>query len=158
MTRGGRSGIVAGLVVTALALSGPISSAAASAAGIKHAFSRYAGRILVSEGHVVEAIETYKTSHEADPVVKAIEESQAVLGELRTKVEHQGAPGARVRRAKREIVAGLGGIISAYGRLSTAFSEQAGNPEGAKAEAAVAEEGVKKAQKELRAGVRLIGG
>lgn len=156
MTRGARSSIVAGIVV-ALALAGPVSGAAASAAGIRQVFARYAGRILVAEGHVVEAIEKYKSTREAAPVTTAIEESRTVLSELRRKIEAQSAPRPKVRRAKHDIVAGLGGIVAGYASLSTAFSEQASDEQAAKAEATAALATVKKAQKELQAGLKLLG-
>lgn len=155
MTRS-RSLIAALSAIAALGLAGPVSGAAASAAGIKHALKTYQGRVLVAEGHVVSAEGTYTTTKEPAPVVAAIEESVKVLGELRSAVQRQSAARPKIKEAKRLIVTGVGDVITAYGNLKTAFSEKSVDEAVAKAEAEKAIAAVKVARGDLEKAGKLL--
>jgi hypothetical protein len=151
-----RAWVIAGLLVTSGALAGPVAGASASDASIRSAFKKFSPKINIAEGHVLSAAGTYETDHVAAPVETAITESVAVLAALRGDVAHQSAGKPRVKKAKRLIVKGLGGVISAYGKLKTSFSEKATEPEAAKVEAAAALKQVAAGRKQLLAGVKLL--
>ncbi len=151
-----RRWILAGLVLAAGALAGPVASASASSSSIKAAVVSYEGRILVAEGKVVSAVGTYKTDHVAEPVLSAIGNSVTVLSGLRAKVARQPAARTRVKKAKRLIVRGLTSIIASYEKLKTAFAEKGSDPEAAVAEANQAEAVVKAGRKQLLAGLKML--
>ncbi|MHB8532594.1 MAG: hypothetical protein ACYDC2_07725 [Solirubrobacteraceae bacterium] len=155
MTRS-KSFIAALAAVAAVGLAGPVAGAGASAAGIKHALKTYSGRILVAEAHVVSAEESYRTSHNAAPVLTAIEAAVKVLGEMRTAVQHQPASRPKIKQAKRLIVTGLGDVMSAYTKLKTAFAVKAVNEAAAKAEAEKAVTAAKTAKSDLKKAAKLL--
>jgi hypothetical protein len=148
--------VIAGLLVVAGALAGPVAGASASAKSIKAAIKSYNSRVLVAEGHVLSAAGTYETDHVAAPVETAITESSVVIAGLRAAVARQSARKPKVKKAKRLIVRGLGVLIVAYGELKTAFSEKAAEPEAAKVVAAAAEVQVAAGRKQLLAGLKLL--
>jgi hypothetical protein len=154
MTRRGSSLLL--IAAAAISLAGPVTGAQASAKGIKNAIKSLNGKVLTAEGHVVSAEGTYSTTKEPAPVIAAIEESVKVLGEMRTAVEHQSAGRPKIKKAKRLVIAGLSGVMTAYGRLKTAFSEKATDEAAANVEAAKAVTAVKAAKKDLRKGLELL--
>jgi hypothetical protein len=135
---------------------GPVASASASAGSIKAAIESYTPKILVAEGRVVTAVGEYKTSNDPTGVEKAIGESVAVLGALEAKVAHQSAGAPRVKLAKKKVVKGLQAVIVGYNDLSSAYAEKASSSEAATADATTAVALVKKGQKRLSEGVKLL--
>ena len=131
-------------------------SASASEASIKAVFKRFAGRIDVAEGHVLVASGEYQQTKNPAPVQKAIAESVGVLEEFKDSVAAQSAGTRRVRRAKADVVAGVKAVIAAYQLESTAFTEQAVDPQVAKTELAAAVVQNAAGQRELRQGVKLL--
>lgn len=151
-----RAWVIAGLLLAIGVLAGPVAGASASDASIKAAFKKYNPKIDIAEGHVLAAVGTYETSHIAAPVETAISESVAVLAGLRADVARQSAGKPRVKKAKQLIVKGLSELISAYGKLKTAFAEKAAEPEAAKIEAAAAVVQTTAGRKQLLAGAKLL--
>ena len=151
-----RAWVIAGLLIASAALAGPVVGASASDASIRAAFKKYSPKINIAEGHVLSAAGAYETDHVAAPVEMAISESVDVLKGLRGDVARQSAGRPRVRKAKRLIIKGLGGVISAYGKLKTSFAEKETEPEAAKIEASAALKQVAAGRKQLIAGTKLL--
>ncbi len=154
-----RSGMftVALAALTALAIAGPVSDAAASGAGIKRAIKSYEGKILVAEGHLLSAEGTYKATKVAAPVVAALEENVKVLTQLRSAVARQSAARPKIKQAKHLVLAGIGSLLTAYEKLKTAFSEKTVNETAAKAEAEKAVLAARTAKLDLRRAGKLLG-
>jgi hypothetical protein len=148
--------VVACLAVLFTAVAIPVTSASASDATIKAAMRSYNARLLVDEGHLVTAFGEYKTSHNPSGVQAALATTITAVRGLKSKVAAQGANRHSVRMGKAKIETSLQGIISAYGRLSTAYGERSTNPEAAKREAANALIAVDKARTELAEGMKLL--
>jgi hypothetical protein len=146
------------LVLAALAIvvAGPIASASASKASIHAVIAKAGPKILEVEGHVLTAEGEYNTTHDPAPVEAAIDKSVAVLSALRQRVAAQSAAAPRVKAGKRNVVAGLEGIIVGYGHLKTAFADKATNPEAATTEAKAAVTAVGAGKKRLQQGIKQL--
>lgn len=152
------------IVAPALALCcmamGPVATSSASSKSIKAVIRSYNGKVEVAEGKVVTAAGTYEESSapkDPAPVETAISESVAVLRALKAKVALQSANAPRVKRAKAKIEKGVGEVIVGFGYLYTAFAEKATNPEAANTAAEKSVAVVEEGQKNVRAGVKLLG-
>jgi hypothetical protein len=135
----------------------PATEASASVASIKAVIVSYGQRIDVAEGHVLTALGEYKESTGPAEVESAIGDSVAVLGSLKRKVAEQTVGTRRARKGKAKIESGLHAVIVAYEDLSEAYAERTSNRAAAVTEATNAEAQVKEGQKDLRAGVKLLG-
>jgi hypothetical protein len=135
----------------------PATEASASVASIKAVFVSYSPRIDVAEGRVLTALGEYKESTGPAEVESAIGGSVAVLGSLKRKVAEQRVGTHRARNAKRKIESGLRAVIVGYEDLSEAYAQRTSNPSAAVTEAKAAVARVKEGQKDLRAGVKLLG-
>jgi hypothetical protein len=146
-----------GVVVVSAMTMGPIASAPASNASITAVIESYSSRILVDEGEVVSAIGVFKQTHQVAGVQTAISRSVKLLSSLKSKLVRQSASSRRVKLGKAKFVKGLGGVVKAYNHLALAYSENAGNPQAAEAEATKAIAEVKKARAQLKKGAKLLG-
>lgn len=135
----------------------PAVNASASVASIKAVILSYGPRIDVAEGHVLTALGEYKESTGPAEVESAIGGSVAVLGSLKGKVAEQSVGTRRARKAKAKIASGLQAVIVGYEDLSEAYAQRTANRAVAVTEATNAEARVKEGQKDLRAGVKLLG-
>jgi hypothetical protein len=135
----------------------PAANASASVASIKAVILSYGPKIDVAEGHVLTALGEYKESTGPAEVESAIGGSVAVLASLKTKVAEQRVGPRRARKGKGMIVSGLRAVIVGYEDLSEAYAEKTTNPSAAVTEAKAAEARVKEGQKDLHAGVKLLG-
>jgi hypothetical protein len=151
-----RRGNLVAAIALAVSLAGPVAGAQASAKGIKHALRAYSGKVLTAEGQVVSAEGEYQSTKNPAPVLAAIDGSVKVLGELRSAVEHQSASKPKIKQAKHLVIAGLSGVIGAYARLKTAFSEKSVDEATAKAEATKALLATKAAKKDLKKAAELL--
>lgn len=151
-----RSAVACCLMALVVILAGPVSGASASKASIKAALKSYDGKIDVAEGNTLTAIGEYKTTKNATPVEEAITASVTVLSALRTKISHQSAGPPKVKAAKSKLVKGLEAVIVSYGKLKTAFSLQASNPQAAQAEVTKALAAVKSGRKKLNEAAKLL--
>jgi hypothetical protein len=139
-------------------LAGPVAGASASRTSIRALIEGWTPKILVSEGHVVSAVGEYKTSRDPASVEAAIGEAIGTLRTLRTGILRQSAVRLRVRKAKNDLVDGLREVIIAYERLESAFREKGITPVVANRNARRAGVLVKRGQRDLRQGVRLLKG
>jgi hypothetical protein len=153
-TRAARAGL--GLLVVLGALAGPVAGASASRASIRALIEGWTPKILVSEGHVVSAVGEYKTARDPAPVEAAIGEAIGTLRTLRTGILRQPAVRPRVKKAKNDLVDGLREVIIAYERLESAFREKGLSPVAADRNAGRASVLVKRGQRDLREGARLL--
>jgi hypothetical protein len=142
--------VVGGLLV------GPVGAASASDASIKSVIKSYESKILVSEGHVVTAIGEYKTSGDPTGVQTAIAQAANVLGSLKSAIASQSASSPKIKEGKAKFEKGLRDVILAYQHLKKAFGAKKASPQIAKAEAKKALSAIKKGNKELRAGAKLL--
>jgi hypothetical protein len=147
------------LAVSAAALCGATlvpAGAAASVSSIKAVIESYSPKIEVAEGRVLTAIGEYSESTGPAGVESAISGSVGVLGSLKENVAAQPAGSRRGRRAKAKIESGLQAVIVGYGDLSEAYAERTENRQASVSEAASAVALVRKAQKDLAEGVKLL--
>ena len=146
------------LVICALAfaVACPVTGASASKGSIRAAIAKAGPKILEVEGRVLTAEGEYNSTHDPAPVEAAIDKSVAVLSALRHRVAAQSASAPRVKAAKRNVVAGLEGVIVGYGHLKTAFADKATNPEAATTEAKAAVTAVGSGKKRLQQGIKQL--
>lgn len=133
-----------------------VASAPASAGSIKSLVSSYNGKIITSEGKLLTAIGEYKSTHDAAPVLTALDNAIGVLRSLKSKIAKQSATAARVKKGKADLERGLQAVIVAYEHLKSAFSEKAASPSAAKEDAEKADTAVKKGRADLTEGLKLL--
>jgi hypothetical protein len=144
------------LVTLCCAMFGFVAGASASDGSIRSLIKSYGPKIVVSEGHLLTAIGEYKTSHNPEGVVNALDKATGVLRSLKTKIEAQSAASTRVKQGKADLVKGLRAVIIAYGHLKVAFGEKAGSPSAAEENAKKAILAVKKGRVDLVEGLKLL--
>jgi hypothetical protein len=144
------------LALLAALIAGPVAGASASRGSIRAAIAKAGPRILEVEGRVLTAEGEYNATHDPAPVAGAIDNSVIVLSALRRKVAAQAAAAPRVKAARRDVVAGLEGIIVGYGHLKAAFADKATDPEAATAEAQAAVIAVGNGKKRFQQGIKLL--
>jgi len=132
------------------------AGALASKASIRRVIVQASPKIDVVEGHVLTVEGEYTNTKDPAPVEAAIDESVAVLGALKHKVEAQSAAKPKIKSAKSKIVKGLESIIVGYGDLKRAFADKAADPTTADTEATSALSAVKIGKKELNQGIALL--
>lgn len=144
------------LASLAFVVAGPVTGAFASKASIHAVIAKAGPKILEVEGHVLTAEGEYNKTNDPAPVEAAIDKSVAVLSALRHRVAAQSASAPRVRAGKRNVVAGLEGIIVGYGHLKTAFADKATDLEAATTEAKAAVTAVGNGKRRLQQGIRQL--
>jgi len=134
----------------------PVTGASANDASIKTVLKSYLPKVLESEGNVVTALGEYKRTGNPAGFQAAMSNAITVLQALKSKIAAQSATSRRVTRAKSKLEKGLQGVIAAYTALKTAVGEKTASPTAAKAEAKKALRSLKRGQKQLSQGVRLL--
>jgi hypothetical protein len=144
-----------GVALCAL-LAGPIAGAQASDSTIITTLNQWGPRIVRDEKAIAKGLTAY-THHKAKPLEKALGHEVGDLHMLGHALAGESASSATGRKAKGDIVKGLGLIAKAYGAL--AKDVKAAHGQGvpvAKVQAAIATD--KKGRADLQRGIKLLGG
>jgi hypothetical protein len=144
-----------GVAIAAL-LAGPIAGAQASDSTIIATLNQWGPRIVNDENAVAKGLTSY-THHRVKPLVKALHREVADLQTLRHQLRGESASSAKGRKAKGDIVKGLGLIAKAYGTLSKDVKASRGNGvPAAQVQAAIKTD--KTGRADLQRGIKLLGG
>jgi hypothetical protein len=133
-----------------------VANAPASAGSIKSLVTSYNGKIVASEGKLLAAIGEYKSTQDAAPVLRALDNAIGVLRALRSKIAKQSATAARVKKGRTDLEKGLQAVIAAYEHLKSAFSEKSGSPSASNEDTQKADMAVKTGRAELMQGLKLL--
>ena len=148
--------LFAAALVLSGALVGPVATAAATDASIKALISGHESKIVADEGRLLTAIGEFKKSANPTAVEAA---DKVVISDLRTlasKLSKLRASTVPVKLGKSKFDKGLLTIAIAYSKLEKVFAEQAHAPSAALAESKKVLKAVKKGQRQLQAGVKLL--
>jgi hypothetical protein len=145
--------VLSGVAACAV-LAGPVAVAQASNNDIRGTLDAYAPKIVHDENAVKKGISEYPKG-KPRPLERALKQEVSTLHSLKTALRHESASSTKGRKAKKEIVAGLGLIASAYSSLrADILAVHGGAVPAAEVDAAVAQD--KKGRTKLMAGLRLI--
>jgi len=133
-----------------------VANAPASAGSIKSLLAGYNGKIITSEDKLLSAIGEYKSTQDAVPVLRALDNAIGVLRSLKSKIAKQSATAARVKKGKTDLEKGLQAVIAAYEHLKSAFGEKTGSPSAANEDTQKADVAVKTGRAELTEGLKLL--
>jgi len=149
-----RCSVLSGIALCAV-LGGPIAVAQASDNTLRATLNSYSQRIVKDENAVKNGLIGYPKG-KVKPLVRALTREVADLHSLKKKLAHDSASSAKGRKAKADIVKGLGLIATAYGALRHDVQVAHGGPvPQSKVNSAVATD--KKGRKKLLAGLKLLG-
>jgi hypothetical protein len=149
-----RCSVLTGVALCAV-LGGGVGIAQASDNTLRATLNTYAPKISKDENAVKNGLIGYPKG-KPKPLVRALNHEVGDLHKLRSKLKHEKASSARGKKAKTDIVKGLGLIANAYGALRTAVQAAHGGPVAkSKVNAAIATD--KKGRKKLLAGLHLLG-
>lgn len=144
-----------GVALCAL-LAGPIAGAQASDSTIVNTLNQWGPRIVNDESAVAKGLTAYK-HHKVKPLVKALRHEVQDLHKLRHVLLGESASSAKGRKAKTDIIKGLGLIAEAYGALAKDAKASHGHGvPAAQLHAAVSTD--KKGRADLQRGIKLLGG
>ena len=142
-------------VALCVILGGPIVSAQASDNTLRATINGFAPKIVKDENAVKKGLAGYPHG-KVKPLVRALNHEVGDLHSLKRKLSHEHASSSAGRKAKTDIVKGLGLIASAYGDLRADVQAAHGGPvPAAQVNAAVNTD--KKGRKKYLAGLKLLG-
>lgn len=148
-----RCSVLTGVALCAVLIGG-VGVAQASDNTLRSTLNSYSPKITRDENAVKNGLIGYPKG-KVKPLVRALTREVGDLHTLRSKLTHETASSARGKKAKREIVQGLGLIANAYGALRAAVQAAHGGPVAKpKVDAAIATD--KKGRKKLIAGLKLL--
>src|SRR5947207_14015450 len=107
-------------------LAGPIALAQASDNTLRLTLNSYAQKIVKDEAAVKAALQGYPGTR--GKLVRALGHEVTDLRSLKRKLAHESASSARGKRAKSDIVTGLGLIANAYAALRRDVQAAHGGP------------------------------
>lgn len=149
-----RYSLLSGVALCAV-LASPIAAAQASDNTLRQTLNQYAPKIVKDETAVKNGLAGYPQG-KVKPLVRALNHEVSDLHTLKAKLTGESASSASGRKAKKEIVKGLGLIASAYGALrGDVQAAHGGAVSTAKVNAAVNTD--KKGRTKLLAGLHLLG-
>jgi len=141
-------------VLTCAVLAGPVAAAQATDNDLRTTLNTYAPKIVKDEKAVAKGINEYPKG-KSKPLVKALNHEVGDLHALNKALKNESGSSAKGRKAKKDIVAGLGSIASAYGALRRDVQAAHGGAVSAsKVNAAIATD--KKGRTKLLAGLKLL--
>jgi hypothetical protein len=150
-----RFSLLSGLALCAV-LVGPIAVAQASDNTLRSTINSFAQKIVKDENAVKKGLAGYPHG-KVKPLVHALNHEVGDLHALKRKLSHESGSSANGRKAKADIVKGLGLIATAYGALRKDVQAANGGPvPAAQVNAAVKTD--KKGRKKYLAGLKLLGG
>jgi hypothetical protein len=133
---------------------GPVAVAQASDNAIRTTLNHYAPKIVKDETAVEKGLSEYPKG-KSKPLIHALGHEVSDLHALKKRLSHESASSASGRKAKKDIIKGLGLIATAYGALRTDVVAAAGGPVPAsEVKAAVSTD--KNGRKKLLAGLHLL--
>jgi hypothetical protein len=148
-----RCSVLTGVALCAVFVGG-VGVAQASDSTLKATLNAYSHKITADENAVKNGLIGYPKG-KVRPLVRALNHEVGDLHTLRSKLTHEKASSARGRKAKADIVKGLGLIANAYTALRKAVQAAHGGPVSkSKVNAAIATD--KKGRKKLIAGLHLL--
>ena len=148
-----RFSLLSGVALCAI-LGGPIAVAQASDNTLRATINSFAPKIVKDENAVKKGLAGYPHG-KVKPLVRALNHEVGDLHSLKRKLSHEHASSAAGRKAKTDIVKGLGLIASAYGALRKDVQAANGGPvPAAQVNAAVNTD--KKGRKKYLAGLKLL--
>jgi hypothetical protein len=109
-------------------LGGPIAAAQANDNTLRATLNKYAPRINREEAAINSGLNQYKRLGKYTPLARALKHEIADLGILRFHLRKEKASTRKGRQAKRDIVNGLGLIITGYRALRQAVLAARGGP------------------------------
>jgi hypothetical protein len=149
-----RCSLLSGVALCAV-LVGPIAAAQASDSTLRATLNNYAPKIVKDENAVKSGLAGYPKG-KVKPLVRALNREVNDLNRLKAALTHDSGSSAAGRKAKKEIVKGLGLIASAYSALrADVQAAHGGAVSKAKVNAAVNTD--KKGRTKLLAGLKLLG-
>jgi hypothetical protein len=148
-----RFSLLSGVALCAI-LGGPIAIAQASDNTLRSTLNSFAPKIVKDESAVSNGLKGYPNG-KVRPLTRALKHEVGDLHALKSKLSHEKASSAAGRKAKSDIVKGLGLIASAYGTLRKDVLAANGGPvPTAQVNAAVSTD--KKGRKKYLAGLKLL--
>ena len=148
------------LVLTGVAacaiLGGPVAVAQASDNTLRATLNAAAPKIQHDENAVKSGLSNYPKG-KVRPLVRALNHEVADLHALNKKLKHESASSSAGRKAKKDIVRGLGLIATAYTALGNDVKAANGGPVPA-SEVNTAVHTDKQGRTKLLAGLKLLGG
>ncbi len=148
-----RFSLLSGVALCAI-LGGPIAGAQASDNTLRSTLNNFAPKIVKDENAVSNGLKGYPKG-KVRPLTRALKHEVGDLHALKSKLSHEKASSAAGRKAKSDIVKGLGLIASAYGTLRKDVLAANGGPvPSAQVNAAVSTD--KKGRKKYLAGLKLL--
>jgi hypothetical protein len=149
-----RLSLLSGVALCAI-LGGPIAGAQASDNTLRATLNSYGPKIVKDEKAVSNGLSEYPKG-KSKPLIRALTHEVKDLHALKSKLAHESASSASGRKAKADIVKGLGLIAKAYSALNQDVQAAHGGPvPKAKVTAAVNTD--KKGRAKLVAGLHLLG-
>lgn len=121
-----RFSVLSGVALCAV-LGGPIAVAQASDNTLRQTLNSFAPKIVKDENAVKTGLSGYPHG-KVKPLVKALSHEVSDLHNLKSKLLHEHASSARGKKAKKDIVKGLGLIATAYGALRSDVQAAHGGP------------------------------
>jgi hypothetical protein len=147
--------VLSGVAVCAV-FGGPVAVAQASDDTIKATLSAYSSKIKHDEAAVKAGLKGYPKG-KVRPLVRALNHEVGDLHALKKALRHESASSKKGRKAKRDIVEGLGLIATAYTALRKDVQAAHGGPvPPSEVDAAVQTD--KQGRTKLLAGLKLLGG
>jgi hypothetical protein len=146
--------VLSGVAVCAV-LGGPVAAAQASDNTLKSTLNAYAPKIKHDEAAVKAGLNEYSKG-KVRPLVRALNHEVADLHALKRALAHESGSSRKGRRAKRDIVQGLGLIASAYTALRQDVQAAHGGPVPV-AEVNAAVHTDRQGRTKLLAGLKLLG-
>ena len=141
-------------VALCVVLAGPVAVAQASNNTLRATLNSYSGKIVKDENAVKNGLIGYPQG-KVRPLLRALKHEVADLHALKAKLTNESASSARGRKAKKEIINGLGLIANAYGALrGDVQAAHGGAVSRAKVNAAVRTD--QTGRKKLLAGLQLL--
>lgn len=148
-----RRWILSGVVVCA-ALAGPIAVAQASDNDLRATLNTYAPKIVKDENAVKKGFTQYPKG-KPKPLERALKHEVSDLHALKKALNREKASSAKGRKAKKDIINGLGLIAAAYSSLrADVLAVNGGAVPDSQVEAAVATD--KKGRSKLLKGLHLL--
>ena len=153
MPRGIRRFWVLSGVALCAVLAGPIALAQASDNTLRLTLNSYAQKIVKDEAAVKAALQGYPGTR--GKLVRALGHEVTDLRSLKRKLAHESASSARGKRAKSDIVTGLGLIANAYAALRRDVQAAHGGPVPI-SKVSAAQRTDRKGRAKFKAGLKLL--
>jgi hypothetical protein len=145
--------VVLGIVVLG-ALAGPVAVAQATDNDLRTTLNQYSPKIVKDENAVKHGLAEYPKG-KSRPLTRALKHEVSDLHALKSALSHESASSSKGKKAKKDIIKGLGLIASAYTALRhDVLAVHGGAVPASQVNAAVATD--KRGRTKLLAGLKLL--